>query len=902
MAFDTIRRLASIAGGTPPVDPTPDPGAGWTPTSSAELTATTAALADLGGIILVPQIGGMQVVSGGATVASDADPVGFWANARAVDSGAANSGDGRAEWDATEGAVRFAQGDYSTQGKALFFPGDFTSTTWHLMMCVKSTDNAKDWEQCLLQLPQMRVLDSEAKLSIDDFGAVTHALTVQIINGVIQNYNIKTGFVSAYTLIEVRRDGTRLQVRVNGDPWTEYSTAVWSNHPTASGDPNNWMIGRTNYTDATKPDYVAWSGLFNGLVLAFGRWLDGTDGTEARKVAVQGQTVAGLEPGSIAAPVAGNLTVGTPYETAVSINALGAVTPGTLTVDATSIAIVTAPASGTATTVGQPAGTILFTPAAAFDGARTIGYTIDDAAGSTSNEGTITVNVAAAATVTPPSTSPSTVSTGHNTPITISPSVTAGSNPLDLDSIEITVAPSPSGAATPQSNGTILFTPATGSSGAITFSFRIFDNAATASNASVITVNVAAAGSGPTAEDGTTSYPAATRVVNVSTAAQLSSALSDAVAGDHIVLASGTYSGSFSITKSASASAPIVIRGTSLLQARIVGNSSLTVAGSDVWTWGLQFDGKRNAGGCINVTGTRHKIIGCRFFDIGSSTSWTQNNFIDGQAGRSDFLEIGYCHFDTPASFHSWSSGDPQWPQWRFGMRFHRWADRAPYDLWVHHCRFNDFPAKPSADYRSAQSDAVEIAAVGSDFDTRNKFSHCLFENILDGSGSIIDVKAGRAGIAEYLTTVNCTGRLDLRTADNWTVRHIWMENTQGIDIFGQDHLIEDVRFFGTGAKTIDVCIGNLPAGSSQNTDQRVQARNVVIQGCPEANLRVGTRYSTSPNLYPINTQLLGPRASTSISGSATGTVNSPSASVPASKAFKLSASDVGPTKLATFA
>jgi hypothetical protein len=55
--------------------------------------------------------------------------------------------------------------------------------------------------------------------------------------------------------------------------------------------------------------------------------------------------------------------------------------------------------------------------------------------------------------------------------------------------------------------------------------------------------------------------PPPLRTVNVSSAAQLIAALSAAQAGDHIVMADGTYNGNFKSTASGTAAAPIVLRG-----------------------------------------------------------------------------------------------------------------------------------------------------------------------------------------------------------------------------------------------------------------------------------------------------------------------------------------------------
>lgn len=67
-----------------------------------------------------------------------------------------------------------------------------------------------------------------------------------------------------------------------------------------------------------------------------------------------------------------------------------------------------------------------------------------------------------------------------------------------------------------------------------------------------------APGGGGGGNEGTIGDPL--RVVNVTTAAQLAAALNAALPGDHIVLANGTYSGTFGTTKAGTSGQPIVIK------------------------------------------------------------------------------------------------------------------------------------------------------------------------------------------------------------------------------------------------------------------------------------------------------------------------------------------------------
>lgn len=78
--------------------------------------------------------------------------------------------------------------------------------------------------------------------------------------------------------------------------------------------------------------------------------------------------------------------------------------------------------------------------------------------------------------------------------------------------------------------------------------------------------------------------PKTPNVVNVSNASELSSALSNAKAGDVITLAAGTYGGEFTLTTSGTATNPIVIRGvdrdTVILDGGDAGGNVLSVDGS----------------------------------------------------------------------------------------------------------------------------------------------------------------------------------------------------------------------------------------------------------------------------------------------------------------------------------
>jgi hypothetical protein len=76
------------------------------------------------------------------------------------------------------------------------------------------------------------------------------------------------------------------------------------------------------------------------------------------------------------------------------------------------------------------------------------------------------------------------------------------------------------------------------------------------------------------------------RVVNVATAAQLTSAINDALPGDSIALAPGTYNGRWTITRSGTVDARITLSGprSAILQGPDLTGTGVYLNGADYWT------------------------------------------------------------------------------------------------------------------------------------------------------------------------------------------------------------------------------------------------------------------------------------------------------------------------------
>lgn len=380
--------------------------------------------------------------------------------------------------------------------------------------------------------------------------------------------------------------------------------------------------------------------------------------------------------------------------------------------------------------------------------------------------------------------------------------------------------------------------------------------------------------------------PVALRTIHVKNATQLTSALTNAMPGDLIVLADGTYSDNFSINRIATRDNPVIIYAANLNQAVITGK--FTIKGKFVQVMRIKFLG---ADARIDVTGDRHKIIACCFEGFGSSASFTQVTAIH-LYDRNDSLEIAYCIFKDPAPFRSWTLADGDWPQFRFGIRGRHRLDlnQVSYDVHIHHCHFLNFPPKPSTEYRSAQADGIELAPVFINADTRWIIEYNLFENIKSTDGSIIDVKSGRKDVIRYNTAINCTGRLSIRSAEQTTLEYNWLETTQGICVYGTDHKLIGNRVINGGS--IRILRGDNAGPSGTGYDQ---VKNCLVR-CNIGPLRIGQDWSSTGNDFPpLNTAIEGHDPNNISWGVHSGSTVNPDYDCPENQAFKLKPSEVGP-------
>jgi hypothetical protein len=200
--------------------------------------------------------------------------------------------------------------------------------------------------------------------------------------------------------------------------------------------------------------------------------------------------------GQHTAPVAVNDAAATTAGAPIAINVIGndtASAPSTIN-PATVLVSQPAPGGGSVA-VNLVTGLLTYTPPA-LAGTYSFTYTVQDnfTTPATSNAATVTVTVAPAPVVNPPTAANDAASTAFNTAVTITvlANDTAGTNPINNASVAI-VSPAAHGTAVANAAGTITFTPTANFSGADSFTYTVKDSTGLASNAATVNLTVAAA-------------------------------------------------------------------------------------------------------------------------------------------------------------------------------------------------------------------------------------------------------------------------------------------------------------------------------------------------------------------------------------------------------------------------
>jgi hypothetical protein len=134
----------------------------------------------------------------------------------------------------------------------------------------------------------------------------------------------------------------------------------------------------------------------------------------------------------------------------------------------------------------------------------------------------------------------------------------------------------------------------------------------------------------------------AARIVNVSTAGQLTTALQNAQPGDEIRMADGTYAGHFVISRSGTTAAPIILTGSRAAVINGGGTSSGRAVQLQASSWRLVGFSVTNGQKGIMALGAHNTVIdGVRVFHIGDEAIHFRDASTDNTVQNSDISDTG---------------------------------------------------------------------------------------------------------------------------------------------------------------------------------------------------------------------------------------------------------------------
>jgi hypothetical protein len=357
--------------------------------------------------------------------------------------------------------------------------------------------------------------------------------------------------------------------------------------------------------------------------------------------------------------------------------------------------------------------------------------------------------------------------------------------------------------------------------------------------------------------------PAAVRTVNVSNSSQLSSALSSAQPGDHIVLADGTYGG-FSVSRNGASGRPIVIRAANVLGARITGNVNLS--GDFVWLIGIESTGSQYA---VSITGSDNRVSRSRFRTTGTSVRTT------GTALRAT---IDHNDFDSQSKATSVG--------W---MGVVTSASRDGHNHRIFRNYFHDSAEITSGDDNSAIMAGGTLRTGQSKYQSGNIFEYNLFHN-WHGDGEVISNKGG-GNTYQFNTVTNSNEFVNRHGTNNKYIAN-WFENAQGIRIHDKGHVLignrGNIRVFSGDLTSADFHAQYLTASGYAASEDVVLAGNI-------GSLRLGAWWSGPLPPIPMRSTRVEAHEGSVSRGHEQGTVISQTTSRSIPEAFKLSPSQVGP-------
>ncbi|WAX77484.1 polysaccharide lyase 6 family protein [Streptomyces sp. KMM 9044] len=321
-------------------------------------------------------------------------------------------------------------------------------------------------------------------------------------------------------------------------------------------------------------------------------------------------------------------------------------------------------------------------------------------------------------------------------------------------------------------------------------------------------------------------------VVNVSSSAQLAAAMSDAVPGQTIVLANGSYSIGKLNAKNGTSGAPITIMAAQQGKAIITGGQLEVLSSSYVTFSGLKWTNSNT----LKINSSHHIRLTRNHFRLTepSSLKW-----IIIQGADSHHNRIDHNLFEEKHQLGNFITVDGSSTQ------------QSQYDQ-IDHNHFRNIGPRATNEMEAIR---VGWSAI-SKSDGFTTVENNLFENC-DGDPEIISVKSN-ANTVRYNTFRTSQGSLSLRHGNRSQVYGNFFfgggkSGTGGVRVYGQDHKIYNNHFEGLTGSGYDAALqldgGDVDTSGALSSHWRVYRATAVHNTFVNnvSNVEIGANYSLAP-------------------------------------------------------
>jgi hypothetical protein len=376
---------------------------------------------------------------------------------------------------------------------------------------------------------------------------------------------------------------------------------------------------------------------------------------------------------------------------------------------------------------------------------------------------------------------------------------------------------------------------------AVEFTLTAYDKSGNASDPQTVSAMPVAGGGGAGGITG--------EVVHVSSLSALSDAIAEAVAGQTLVLADGTYSGEIEGVTSliGTADNPITIRAESLGGVNLDLDSTLAIKTcSYVILQGFNFTSDEYS--MMKIIHSDHISILDNVFDEEWATDNKKTVVVNASAGISTDIEFGYNVFknkDGQGGFITTEYDEI----YGISTTHH-----------IHHNYFLNMMSEINASTGDFEGDSDREAVCFGVSDsaalvTQHLVEYNLFEDC-DGENEIITVKTD-SNVLRHNTFKNCLGSLSLRFGDNHEVYgNIFYgddtennEETGGIRLYGKNQKIYNNYFYNLTGQTsthrMPLVIDGGGSGDHSKVEDSFIAFNTIVD-C-YYGIGVGMNYSSAP-------------------------------------------------------